>query len=1071
MGATKDFLRKVSSRSESLRSESELAHFFLSELESLCETYGIRAKVRIEETLLRGRNDARIGGLAFEFKKAGRLKSQSTQTEAIEELRSHMHEYVSSGQFRASAISGFVTDGVLCTILRWDSVSDEFVTVDALDRPVDRSSAFIPLEDSSLMFERDLRGLGRRGLSPENLLEDFGPGSGLCTSIVPVFWATFQASADSLRVQTFYRQWKVLFSLATQKLVSGRELQNVLKNYGLHHLELKEEEQVRQFLFILQTYYSSTLKLLAIHVADDLELLGQVSLIDAIVDDPPEGFRGAEESLPKLAANLVDKDIFSWFEEAWTKDLQGAVRELALRIHDYDVQGVSRDVFKRVYQNIIPPKLRKALGEFYTKDWAAELLLDEVGYDGSGSLLDPSCGSGTFLALAILRKKNRLAKEEASSTLREITESVVGFDVNPVAVITARINYLLSIEDLLRAGRISRGIAIPVYLCDSVVVPAESYDISHGKTYELHTAVEDLVGTIKLPVGKSLEGSPRGSELVLLRLLEEHVKRSESDFLKSVRASLGEEYELQFRPLLRNLHSAMVKLDKEGVNGIWARFIQNFFAPVLSPRFDFVVGNPPWVAPVNVPKGYRDLVGRVLAESGYMEPYEPDFNMAKARFPGAEEQYVACLPFVHRAITTYLKPGAKCAFLLTSSLVRLLNSGGWRERILRMNLEKVLDLTLITDIHEGASCWAFVPVFTNETSTPKTDIQYSYFIRERATSSSRKHRLPEDAPELRILTWPTDSKSIRLDPRSPRSPWIAAEQETVKVFRKMQGYPRLGDIYQISMGLKTSANQLFFLKEFEIGRMGGIIAKNLEGEPLQLEESLVFPVCKGGDLRPWRFEPSYMILPHLPKKWTPIPEAEMKSSHPEAFDYFCQHRARLESRTDYGKDKGPFYMIFRLSESKKVKWKVAYRDISTQLEACVIPETFQCAWGKRDLLIDHSAYFVATNSEVESHFVAGLLNSLPCRSFVQGLGRPKGGVPFIGIVQWMVASLPVPKYDPKNTDHQEVVRLSRRAHKNPEKAEAEIEEELNSAALRVYGLSSHDSECLEKHFRMLRGEL
>jgi hypothetical protein len=137
----------------------------------------------------------------------------------------------------------------------------------------------------------------------------------------------------------------------------------------------------------------------------------------------------------------------------------------------------------------------------------------------------------------------------------------------------------------------------------------------------------------------------------------------------------------------------------------------------------------------------------------------------------------------------------------------------------------------------------------------------------------------------------------------------------------------------------------------------------------------------------------------------------------------------------------------------------------------VIPETYECAWGKRDLLIDHSAYFVATNSESESYFVAGLLNSLPCRSFVQGLGRPKGGVPFIGIVQWMIASLPVPKFEPKNADHQEVVRLSRLAHVSPEKAEAEVEESLNSAALRAYGLSSHDGHSLDKHFRMLRGDL
>ena len=63
----------------------------------------------------------------------------------------------------------------------------------------------------------------------------------------------------------------------------------------------------------------------------------------------------------------------------------------------------TRDLLKQLYQNLMPKRLRHALGEYYTPDWLAELLLSRLHYDGKPEvrLLDPACGSGTFLVQAI----------------------------------------------------------------------------------------------------------------------------------------------------------------------------------------------------------------------------------------------------------------------------------------------------------------------------------------------------------------------------------------------------------------------------------------------------------------------------------------------------------------------------------------------------------------------------------------------------------------------------------------------------------------------------------------------
>jgi len=65
--------------------------------------------------------------------------------------------------------------------------------------------------------------------------------------------------------------------------------------------------------------------------------------------------------------------------------------------------------------------------------------------------LDPACGSGTFLVLLIKRYRElgeRLMISE-EELLEAILRNVVGFDINPLAVITARVNYLLALSDLL----------------------------------------------------------------------------------------------------------------------------------------------------------------------------------------------------------------------------------------------------------------------------------------------------------------------------------------------------------------------------------------------------------------------------------------------------------------------------------------------------------------------------------------------------------------------------------------------------------------------------------------------
>lgn len=266
----------------------------------------------------------------------------------------------------------------------------------------------------------------------------------------------------------------------------------------------------------------------------------------------------------------------------------GVVKLLAREMSNFDLRGLKRDVLKRVYQHLIPSKLRKSLGEFYTKDWTADLLLDAVGYYGEGRILDPACGSGTFLTLAIERIRRHETDLPPSNLLNKILENVVGFDVNPIAVLTARINYLLATYDLIKQSTNVGQVEIPAYLCDSVSVPSEVPDLHENSVYEIPTP-DPLVGTFRLPKHPKV--------LKLLQILERNVGRSIDLFLANVESEIGTDFVLSHKLSLRALHQKLTELDDKHVNSIWCKFLTNFFHPVIAEPFDFVVGNPPWVAP------------------------------------------------------------------------------------------------------------------------------------------------------------------------------------------------------------------------------------------------------------------------------------------------------------------------------------------------------------------------------------------------------------------------------------------------------------------------------------------
>ena len=280
------------------------------------------------------------------------------------------------------------------------------------------------------------------------------------------------------KTQLLYEGWKENFKYIygdiNTNLSSNSKLNKpkLFAKYDISYQENDENDDALLFLFFsIQTYFSLLTKFIMRAVLQGISEKDNSTHEDLILG------RFADEYGIK---NYCYEDWYSWPVFELNNGFEEIITEIETNIKKYSVtlsidefqSNNNYDFIKQIYESIIPKELRHALGEYYTPDWLAEITLkNTITSHGESvhdiSIIDPTCGSGTFLFKAIALKR------KAGCSLSEILKSVKGLDINPLAVLTAKTNYLLSILDLIDG---KTAIEIPVYNTDiiefaSVILP------------------------------------------------------------------------------------------------------------------------------------------------------------------------------------------------------------------------------------------------------------------------------------------------------------------------------------------------------------------------------------------------------------------------------------------------------------------------------------------------------------------------------------------------------------------------------------------------------------------------
>ncbi len=291
---------------------------------------------------------------------------------------------------------------------------------------------------------------------------------------------------------------------------------------------------------------------------------------------------------------VVESDFFDWILEAsGSADL---IREIAGQIAAFRLGDIEHDVLKGLYESLIDPEQRHFLGEYYTPDWLANLMCDRViDKPLKQRVLDPACGSGTFLFHAVRRFLDAADKARMSNAdaLKQCTQLVMGIDVHPVAVINARITYLLALGDARLGQRGRPKLGIPVYLGDSLQWNAA--EIVREQEVRIEVPGEkDIIFPVRVARDPVLFDAVLAE---MLRLTESNA--SKETMGKWIEDSKREEV-VQNKPVLGETYERLRRLRERKRNHIWGYIARNLSRPVwlssAGERVDVLIGNPPWLS-------------------------------------------------------------------------------------------------------------------------------------------------------------------------------------------------------------------------------------------------------------------------------------------------------------------------------------------------------------------------------------------------------------------------------------------------------------------------------------------
>lgn len=962
-------------------------------------------KLKSRTVAVRGRPDAFLGNLIIEFKE--KLVSPS-----LDEARSELKRYVAilwSKQAKSrTPYLAIATDGERfdvyrprTTVAEGETVAPDAVILDGIDaldlRRTKPGDAFV-------WFDRYVLYKTLRPATAEDFSKEFGldkPAFRDAAGLLRGEW-------KQVKETTLYDQWAAFLRVVYGQSVESEEL------------------------FIRHAYLATLAKLLAYSSFSG----GALPVLDEQITEILEGRIFSEKW---GVNNFLEEDFFSWVARG-AMGLKAA-RVILERLAAYDLSTVDEDVLKALYQDLVDPEARHDLGEYYTPDWLAEYMIGQAMTRPTESVVDPACGSGTFLAAAIRKKRAELSKKlSKDELLNHILATVQGMDVHPLAVILSRTTYLISLGTELLNSR-KGSIAIPVYMADSIRLPEESMEIYHqvevyrkeadglylripGKIAEEPALADSCVETIKDYANMIAKGEEPKEEAFLNLLSQRIPALARGD---GSRAVAGVLYETS---------KAMAQLIERKRDTVWAFILKNIYKPLFlhKQRFDVVIGNPPWISYRYIEStDYQDFLKHLILQDYQLLP--------SARAELITQLDLATLFFL-RCSDLYMEKGGVIAFVMPRAIFVSDQHDAFRSGPSkpRLRFSKLIDLEAVEPLFKVPAC--VILATQGKTTYPVQGIK----VEGKLPTKNSRFMLAEK--NLRFL----DQKYglYRIGART-----FLENQEFEEVLKAIEAGKRSPYYESFTQGATIVPRQIWFIEPVVHPTLGidpstpelrtstrAIERAKEEYKDVRVEgrveNRFLYLVATGSELVPFgHLELPLCVLPIEPagNEFRILRSADAGN---RGFSHLKEWLQKAESiwakkRGEKAKKMDLYawldYTGKLTKQNPRSKFKVLYNTSGTYLVSCIADN------GPRQVSIDGinlrtpgivadaKTYFFDTDNEEEALYLCGFLNA----PIVDKLIKPMQSRGLFGErdIHKKVLELPIPKFNPKNELHRGLVELAR----------------------------------------------
>ncbi|MGO8732945.1 MAG: N-6 DNA methylase [Terriglobia bacterium] len=947
--------------------------------------------------VLRGRADALYGNLLIEFERgsAGWLK------QAKKQLQRYLAILAANGETKDYYFIPIASDGISFIVFAPTEGPTPPVTPETEEIEIEKVEEFNlgqrQPEEFYFWLDRYFLREHKREPRTENFLQDFDTSSPAFRSAASLWLEAIAAICKQSDYKVIYENWRKYLRIAYGTSVGD------------------------EHLFVRHTYLATLAKLIAY-----VRITGAQTAPEE--DQTQEIIQGTFFEKQQIM-NFLEEDFFSWVARAPVVSCtQKIISRLANLLFTYQLRELSEDVLKELYQSLVDPKDRHDLGEYYTPDWLAARMCNALlSKSGEDAVLDPACGSGTFLYQAIQHKKKHLPATRQA--LEKILGNVVGIDIHPLAVIVAKMNVLLALGDLFqkRSGPIS----IQVYLANSIRHPTKQPFMGNGgepaeRVYlnEREVLIPDAALSsaaaldAAVRVADTFAKSHRDSPSLDQQAFKDHARRVSPELAQS--PGMVE--------MLFDLAILLHEFIRKPEDTIWAYILKNQYKPTfLTKQFDVVIGNPPWLSFRFVEKGeYQDYLKHLIVK---------EFGLLEGAGHLITHLELGTL-FFARCATLYLKRSGKIGFVLPRSIFTADQHDRFRRSYGMGNttLTQVWDLEEVSPLFNVPGAVAFGDVISDSSKILPGKILSGQLKRKNASFEEAKRDLKIEATEFHVVQQGkrTYLSTTRKKISSQRSFYQPHFKEGATIvprnfwFVEFKVIPRLGmDVSQPVVATdpraEAEAKQPYKGVHFEAA----------------IEAEFLYATLLSTDLLPFGhfdFRPVVLPLIEDAQGYRLLSAEQARAQGYLKLPEWLEHAQEIWKRKRQEKAKR-MSILERLDRQRGLtgqdptaKFIVIYPKSATFLCAAVVrskPIAFPVGphmVGARKFLADYVTYFLDTSDIDEARYLSAVLNSPVVDARIKpmqarGLWGPRD-------ITKKVWELPIPEYIQQNRNHLRLARIA-----------------------------------------------